>query len=590
MSSSSSSSSSQGLLIPPMLLLPPPQQSSRRQLSVEYRSVLVLRLLTGNEDSGSASIIENELNNVLFREQTEPSVQTQMRLCSGGRILLQPASEGILTVQVNLGGNTNVEAWTTAAAQKVMQEHYGTDDSVTGYKEQLRNRADHVLIILPASFPGNNFVANAEIGHSICVFTLEWIASLSAYMHEMGHNINLRHAGLGSSKPYADLTGYMGVSTPIAWGPQKCYNAAQHWSLGWYDDKRMSLVGTDLSSPITVKVAAFTDHEKIGSDYAVLVQVTDNVYLQFNRAKSYNVGTDMMPDQVVVIRDDVEKTVLLAGMDTSSNTLRLSSVAIQVCALNINFNDASQIDYAVIAVASSDNGAMCSGVLTSASAVIVATAPPTTYWPTIQPTDPPIVSPVPPPPTHAPTTVEPTTLSPSTAEPTSPPVPSTVESPTAYPTKKYVSSPHPTNQEEMQYIKNSGNDNSSNNDNPVVIKTPIFITSSATEPEDETATTQEERSASSHSSSAAAAASSSSGHSKAFLPGMLALAGVVVVTAMITFRQMSNRRRNIRRRNVHYNSVAHSNGMDLEVSSNGPPDEGTSGGWNFGGFELAMGP
>jgi Gametolysin peptidase M11 len=495
------------------------KQDSHRQLEVDFRSVLVIRIITGSDSDGS--ITENEINNVLFYEATEITVQKQMQLCSAGRVQFQP--QGIITAQVNLGGNVKVEAWTEAASEKVMKDHYRSTDTLTGYKEQLRKVADHILFILPESFAGKNFVANAEIGRPICVFTYEWLASLSAYMHEMGHNLGLRHSGKGSALPYADNTGYMGISNPKAYGPRKCYNAAQHWGLNWYDSKRISLVGMDISSrPVVLQVAAFVDHDKIGSDYTVLVQLNANTYLQFNRAKSYNVDTDMLQDQIVVISDPGDKTVLIGGLVATSNTLRLSSIAVKVCSITIGAE--AGIDYAVVAVASSDNGNMCSGaILTSASAIATTPAPILTSTP--------IKSPTATPTTYAPSTYEPTI---STNEPTAKVVaPIVFTAPTAIrvatktskPTYLYVSSSNPTDQEEKR-----GDDG--DEFNPVVIKTPIFISSSTEEIGQQPDTSSTEKPVRSSSKAKATG-------NPIFLPVLLALVGVAVLSVLVTVRRMT---------------------------------------------------
>ena len=503
-------------------------------MDVEYRSVLVIRIVTDDDSDGNT--IKNEINNVLFYESTEVTVQRQMQMCSGGRIQLQPSSDGIITIRMNNLGTNRVEAYTLAASEQVMKEHYRSTDTILGFKEQLRRKADHVLIILPESFPANTFVANAEIGRSICVFSYEWLSSLSAYMHEMGHNLLLRHSGRGSSEPYGDNTGYMGVSNPKAYGPQKCYNAAQHWSLNFYESQRLSLVNVNLSTgPVLIQLAAFVDHDKVGSEYTVLVQVSSNTYLQFNRAKSYNVGTDMMIDQVAVINDGGESTTLIAGLDATSSVLHLSSISIQVCSINIGAE--SGIDFAVVAVATSDNGHMCDGATLSSASGLVETPAPTNSPISQAPTNPPIAvtsAPVPAPtivPTASPSTFEPTV---STFEPTLPddevvtPAPvttttsATTNSPTSSPTEYYVSSPHPTDQEEKR------DSNEEDNSNLVSINTPIFVSSSVDNDNGEIVRSSSK--------------TTSSGRSPAFLPGILVLVGVMIVSVLVTVRRIAIRR------------------------------------------------
>ena len=425
-----------------------------RQLDVQYRSVLVVRILAAGYGDDDGSYLENELRNVLF-DDASYSVQRQMQDCSGGRIILQLQRIVSVTVSSVSSTSSSTDAWVKAAAEQVLSEYFTMlDESIMGYKDQLRNLADHVILVLPETFPSSSFVANAEVGNSLCVFSIEWIRSLSAFMHEMGHNLGLFHSGLGDSQPYADKTGYMGVSTPIAWAPQKCYNAAQHWQLGWYAEHQWSLVNQDLSSPRIIALAAFPDHQKVSSSqYAILVQATESIYMQFNRAKSYNRGTDTMPDQVVVVRDDQDSTVLLAGLDmTNQNSLRLSSVVIQVCSLNINYSDESSIDFAIVAIAAYDNGALCSGSPFSTAFAAVQTPSPTSLAPT----------------SLAPITPEPSSPPPTTQEPSSPP-PTTQEPTTLRP----VTTPAPTDSPVSQELPRTASPTDSFN--AVIIKVPIFI-------------------------------------------------------------------------------------------------------------------
>jgi hypothetical protein len=64
--------------------------------------------------------------------------------------------------------------------------------------------------------------------------------------------------------------------------------------------------------PVLLKVAAFVDYNKTieGSEY-VLAQVGRDHYFQYNRAKSFNIGTNEDKDRLTVVRDDGDGTILL---------------------------------------------------------------------------------------------------------------------------------------------------------------------------------------------------------------------------------------------------------------------------------------
>jgi hypothetical protein len=167
----------------------------------------------------------------------------------------------------------------------------------------------------------------------------------------------------------------MGQSVITPWAPRKCYNAAQHWQLGWYDETnangeslRVSLVNAAL--PLQVSVAAFVDHDKLQNErMVVLVQVESNIYLQFNRAKSYNVGTEpLFADKVVIIQDNGNSgTRLLASLALNERYTTSSGRTISVCQLVLTDMTLDAIDYAVLGIQEGSAGG-CSGSLVAGDA------------------------------------------------------------------------------------------------------------------------------------------------------------------------------------------------------------------------------
>jgi hypothetical protein len=203
-------------------------------------------------------------------------------------------------------------------------------------------------------------------------------------MHELAHNLGLRHSGdtitydFDIDTEYGDSSGYMGESTITAWTPLKCYNAAQHWQLGWFGSDgngqgvsfRLSLSDTVTdapSLPLRINAAAFVDYMKLVSSlntgtydesFVVLVQVTSNIYLQYNGAKSYNIGTDTeYANQVVVIEQDttdLSTTVLASLVSDESYVIPNTNRMIYICDIIVSSTtDTSSdtvIDFATIAI------------------------------------------------------------------------------------------------------------------------------------------------------------------------------------------------------------------------------------------------
>lgn len=390
--------------------------SNTTTFSVRERSVVVVRILEEEEDSELTTQVHSQLQEVLFDGNsttfsiTTPSgqevtsigvsVSQQMQLCSAGALLFYPLShpngyiwDVILSSSVDDVSDTG--QWIEAAANQLLTD--GIFDAVEDAydaKDSLRAVADHVVVVLPPSFPDQEYAASAEVNHTISIFSSLLTFSLSMYMHELGHNLNLQHSGsVDNKEQYGDGTGYMGVSAGAMWTPRKCYNAAQHWQLGWYSEHRVSLVpyATQKSSwSGRLQVGAFVDSTKITTDsnnrtMPVLIQVDTNTYLQFNRAKDYNIGTSMLMDHVVLIRDFESHTQLLKGLNmthkkfatyeyTSKNNKNQNQesynmrVTVQLCDLVFSNDTNNGIDFAIIGVGFNKESSLCTaGFVTAAT-------------------------------------------------------------------------------------------------------------------------------------------------------------------------------------------------------------------------------
>lgn len=128
------------------------------------------------------------------------------------------------------------------------------------------------------------------------------------------HNFQLTHAYEGGVE-YEDYTGYMGgaiISYHDQTGfPSMCYNAANHWQLGWYAERSIEL---DMYTPALVRVAAFADYDKTtaGRDYVVVK--SSNVYMHYNRAKGINGNTTEYRDYLTLYQADTDATYLFAAL------------------------------------------------------------------------------------------------------------------------------------------------------------------------------------------------------------------------------------------------------------------------------------
>ena len=172
-------------------------------------------------------------------------------------------------------------------------------------------------------------------------------------------------------------------------GPVRCFNARKNWILGWYREKSRS-VGSNWSG----RLFAFVDYDLASVDRGEYVLLRlDDVYLQYNRAKGFNVGTKEHKDEVVLIQEeDLNRrpvhSVLLAGLGENQSFSR-NGVTFEVCSLVFNVGG----DYADLRIYPSGSPSTC-----SSSGTPPRTNPPTpppTRLPTPNPTPRPTPSPTP---------------------------------------------------------------------------------------------------------------------------------------------------------------------------------------------------
>lgn len=100
--------------------------------------------------------------------------------------------------------------------------------------------------------------------------------------------------------------------------PAMCYNAANHWSLGWFSDRA---VATNLFRPTLIKLAAFADYDKTTAGEHYVVARTGNVYLHYNRAKGINANTYEYKDSLTIYQAISTGSYLFAALSWSGTRL-----------------------------------------------------------------------------------------------------------------------------------------------------------------------------------------------------------------------------------------------------------------------------
>jgi len=123
-----------------------------------------------------------------------------------------------------------------------------------------------------------------------------------------------------------------------------CFNAHKHWILGWYSDRQLQ-IDPD-SNPFQGRLLAFTDAGMALSGDLVIVQFGD-LYIQYNRAESFNIQVREKKDQLVVTRANPDTTSeSMAGLSAGSVHYN-STYKIEFCS---KATDSSGRDYAVVQI------------------------------------------------------------------------------------------------------------------------------------------------------------------------------------------------------------------------------------------------
>jgi hypothetical protein len=134
--------------------------------------------------------------------------------------------------------------------------------------------------------------------------------------------------------------------------PKQCYNAQNHWQLGWYSQDTMKTVEPGSTVTTVVKVVAFADHELATSTLdQILVQAGGDLYMQYNRAKGFNADTYEYQDKLVIVSWTQAGTWIQATLDETDSvyTRQQDNLRVEVCD-QVYAANANRPDYLVVAI------------------------------------------------------------------------------------------------------------------------------------------------------------------------------------------------------------------------------------------------
>lgn len=274
------------------------------------------------------------------------TMTSQYDSCSFGKLTFELAFGGAIDLVVSKSitdFQTNLEL--VNAVQEEARARLQVD--------KLSDSADHVMMCLPPGLEGD-WVAFAGVGDWRSAYNSHYCGIISVSMHEMGHNLNLRHSN--ENGDYRDFSGYMGAARDNEVGPIKCFNAEKNWHLGWYNDRAIQ-IDPLTDGPQLIELAAFVDYDKTHDNQYVLINVGNRYFLQFNRAKGPNFQTEEKRDMVTIVKhvQSDDSSEMLAGLHPTSQPLHYiidefgNGYVFQVCH-QILSHDESKPDIMVVSI------------------------------------------------------------------------------------------------------------------------------------------------------------------------------------------------------------------------------------------------
>lgn len=281
-------------------------KNNRRLTSWTTGEMETLVVRVKSRDGAEPPSVDTLYNDIF---EDDACLKSQYKACSHDQLTIkeyqgdkgvEAVRPGIVEVTVDVNARGSSRSSMVKAARAAAEDMFG---------EYLGEIFDFVLFCLP---PGTgNWLAFAYVNGWDSYYNDIWCQSLSAQMHEVGHNLGLAHAGTESSK-YADTSGMMGFSFASEDGPIMCFNTPNSWQLGWYSSQEISI------NPLEDLVAGrrtfilngvddYTGNANSGKYIGVrLARVNSfgDFYIGYNKASGINRGTLRAGNMVTVIDKD----------------------------------------------------------------------------------------------------------------------------------------------------------------------------------------------------------------------------------------------------------------------------------------------
>jgi len=307
----------------------------QRRLTQTFGSRTVLVVLVKAPDSLQSNSVRSLANGTFGIGGQQYSVASQYSSCSAGKLNFIPASgyptrirNGVINLALPSSINdiyiSDLENSMKIAAKVLL----GIND--------LNNHFSHIMFCMPrgTKIKGNDAKTWSAYGITpgqYSYYNNNWCKSLSAKMHELGHNLGLQHSN-ENGITYDDRSCMMGYSYYDKGSPAMCFNGHKNYVLGWYADKQIT-VDPATDGAWSGKLVGFVDYMKASIDrneYVLII--SGNLYIQYNLAKGFNFQVQEKANMVTIATAPNSKSISTLLLSLSAKQfVVIDSYVIEAC-------------------------------------------------------------------------------------------------------------------------------------------------------------------------------------------------------------------------------------------------------------------